>query len=93
MQQSETEIDFVLGCCQWRGNAHDPFGRTGADDVGAQSEFQRVVRDRIRKRACRVLLAPGKRSEFDPKEQAPARALAPHRTRRAESTRMDRAAV
>ena len=51
IQQVETEIDFGFGGRQWRGNTHDPVGRAGAHDVGAQPERQRPVRNRIRKRA------------------------------------------
>ena len=64
IQQVETEIDFGIGRRQWRGNAHHPIRCTGAHDVGAQSEMQRLVGDGIRERACRVPLASVKRFEF-----------------------------
>ena len=33
IQQVETEIDFVLGRRQWRGNTHHSIGCAGAHDV------------------------------------------------------------
>jgi hypothetical protein len=47
IQQFETEIDFRIDCRQWRANARDPIGYSGAHDNGAQSEMQRLVVDGI----------------------------------------------
>ena len=69
IQQIETEIDFGIGRRQWRGDAHDPIGCSGAHDVSAQSEMQRLVGDSIRERASRVPLAPVKRFEFYSQKQ------------------------
>jgi hypothetical protein len=70
IEEFEAEIDFGLGGRQRRGNPHHPFGRTGAHDIGAQPELQRVVGDRIGKRACGVAWAPVNGCEFHPEEQA-----------------------
>src|SRR6516162_6781583 len=53
-EPGETEIDFGFGGRQWRGNTHHPIGCTGAHDVGAQSEMQRLIGDGIGERTCRM---------------------------------------
>jgi hypothetical protein len=70
IEEFEAEIDFGLGGRQRWGNPYDPVGRTGAHDVGAQPELQRVVGDRIRKHARRVSFVPIERVEFQP-ERSP----------------------
>ena len=74
IQEFQTEIDFGFGGRQWRGNAHHPFRRAGAHDVGAQPELQRVVCNRIRERACRVFFTPVNRSRILSRRASPARA-------------------
>ena len=64
IQEVETEIDFALGRRQWRGDAHDPIGCSGAHDVSAQSEMQSLIGDGIGERACRLRLPGVKRFEF-----------------------------
>ena len=71
IQEVETEIDFALGRRQWRGYTHDPVGRAGTHTIGAQSKLQRIVGNRIRKRARRVPFVPIERVEFQPEQQAP----------------------
>jgi hypothetical protein len=73
IQQFETEIDFGLGRRQWRGNAHDPIGCARCVRCWRSVRMQRILGDRIRKRASKVLLAAVKRLEFYSQEQVPPR--------------------
>ena len=73
IQQFETEIDFGIGRSQWRGNAHDPIGCARCVRCWRSVRMQRILGDRIRKRASKVLLAAVKRLEFYSQEQVPPR--------------------
>src|SRR5215471_19072610 len=71
IQEAETEIDFGFGGRQRRCNTHHPVGSAGAHNVGAQSETQRPVCNRIRKSARRVVFVSIERSEFHSEQQTP----------------------